>query len=199
MKFLQENGYPKRYRDLIDPRATSDDEADPNGAIVKGAKVHYIKRRPERSAKAEKWFRLLDKKREEYTRQDPSKKWRERLRIVPEEQKDSDFRALPQQIPIDYFDPAFYNNLQPLRRLLIACKKIAFLPNVDQSFTRNQDEKLSDDDFMMKYGDAVLMAYELVDENEFDGMEDEIDGDWIVDDDEEMDDDGDDDDEYEEY
>ena len=67
LKFLVENNYPQCYRDLINSKATSDDEVDPSGQIVRGQKVHLIKKWPERSVKFERWIRILDQKREEDT------------------------------------------------------------------------------------------------------------------------------------
>jgi hypothetical protein len=72
-QFLVENNYPKRYRDLIDSKATSDDEVDPSGCTFKGQRVHLIKKRPECSAEFEGWIRILDQKRQEDARRDPTK------------------------------------------------------------------------------------------------------------------------------
>jgi hypothetical protein len=65
--------------DLIDPKATSDDEPEPLGQPNNASKAYHIKRRPERSADFDVWIRLLDKKREEDTCRDPTKRWRERV------------------------------------------------------------------------------------------------------------------------
>jgi hypothetical protein len=129
LKFLVENNYPQRYCDLIDSKATSDDEVDPSGQIVRGRKVHLIKKRPERSVKFERWIWILDQKREEDARRDPSKRWRERTRKAPSIQQNSDFTALPEGMPIDYFDSGFYNALQPRLRDRITNLKVAMLPN----------------------------------------------------------------------
>jgi hypothetical protein len=147
-------------------------------------KVHYIKKRPERSAEFEVWIRLLDKKREDDTRRDPSKRWHERVRMVPETQKDTEFLALPEGMPIDYFDPEFYNSLQPRLRDRIMSKKVSLLPDASNSFTGHPDEKLSDKQFMRKYAKSVSGKYNLVDKGELAGVDDEED--WIIDDDEEM-------------
>jgi hypothetical protein len=174
---LEANGYPQRYRDLIDPKATSDDEIDPDGRTIKNNKVYWIRRRPERSANAETWIRLLDKKREQDMRRDPTKRWRERLRLVPEVQQDSDFQILPQGLPIDYFDPDFFNDLQPRLRSRTAVQTVALLPDASLSFSRHPDEKLSDEAFMAKYGDEVLARYDLSDL-----VDEQDEEEWIVDD-----------------
>jgi hypothetical protein len=174
-----ENNYPKRYRDLIDSKSTSDDEVDPSGRAIKGQRVYLIKKRPERSAKFEKWIRILDKKRQDDARRDPSKRWRERPREVPEDPKPSDFTALPIGMPIDYFDPDFFNSLQPRLRYRITNTKVALLPDVDRSFFRDADEMLSDKQFNAKFGADVLAKYQLVEEGE---LEDIGEDEWLVDD-----------------
>ena len=126
----------------------------------------------------ERWVRLLDKKREDDTRRDPNMRWRERLRVVPENQKDTELLALPQGMPIDYFDPPFFNNLQPRLRQCVTNGQVALLPNVDLSFTGIPDEKISDEKFMDKYAMSVLKQYNLVGKGELDGADED---EWMID------------------
>jgi hypothetical protein len=112
---------------------------------------------------------------------------------VPENQKNTEFLALPLEMPIDYFSPDFYNSLQPRLRHCITTRKVALLPDVNRSFTRDPREKLSDAKFMEKYAGPVLARYDLVDEGEFNDADEEQ---WISDDeDEELVDDGEDEEE----
>lgn len=126
-----------------------------------GKPVYFINQRPERSASAEKFIRVLDKEREASAMQDSTKRWRERKRVVPSNQKTSPFRALPEDMPIDYFEPNFYNRLQPRLRMRITNNTIALLPNVEESFRGTPDERLSDTNFNNKYGDQVLKRYNI--------------------------------------
>jgi len=170
-EFLTSNRYPQRYIDLIDPKATSDDEANPENKCIKGRKVFYIKKRRERSSQAEIFIRLLDLKREEDAALN-GKRVRERIRLVPDvEQKLSDFAAIPSHLPIDYYDPDFYNRLQPRIHDRIATQKISLLPDVSASFGNHADEKLSDSAFMEKYRSEVLSRYRLDDLGGFDKEE----------------------------
>jgi hypothetical protein len=130
----------------------------------------------------EKWIRILDRKREDTARRDPSKRWRERPREVPINQQLTDFTVLPEGMPIDYFDPDFYNGLQPQLRARITNIKVALLPDLDHSFFRNADEKLSDEQFNAKYGADVLARYRLVEEGELEDVGEE--GEWLADDNE---------------
>lgn len=182
--FLVRNNYPQRYRDLIDTKATSDDEVDPSGLQSNGQPVHLIKKRRERSTEFERWIRILDEKREEDARLDPSKRWKERARVVPSEPQFSNFVALPEGQPIDYYAPDFYNGLQPRLRAQITNTNVALLPDVNRSFLRDEDELLDDQQFNTKYGAAVLARYRVVKEAELEDVGEEAA--WLADDDEDQ-------------
>ena len=170
--FLVENGYPKHYQDLIDAKGTSDNEYDPI------CRVYLIKRRPECSSDANTFFHLLDKKREETIRQDRSRRWHEHIRVVSKDQQNSRFSVLPENLPIDYYSPDFFNALQPRIRSHVAIPEVALLPDVSQSFTWMADERISNDAFNKKYASTVLAKYELVDPEE---LGEEADDEWEMD------------------
>lgn len=129
--------------------------------MVDSKVVHWINQRPERSPQAERFIRLLDDERENAAKLDSSKQWRERKRMVPLEPKISPFRALPEDMPIDYFEPSFYNRLQPRLRARVTNNTIALLPNIEETFRGNPDEQLSDRRFNAKYGPEVLSKYNI--------------------------------------
>ncbi|KAF8893186.1 hypothetical protein CPB84DRAFT_1848664 [Gymnopilus junonius] len=162
LKFLEENNYPQRYRDLIEVKATSDDEYD-------------------HSQKAEKFFRILDRKREESARQSKSRSWKERVRVVPTNQEDSKFHVLPEKMPIDYFDPSYFNQLQPRMRNRIAVEKVSLLPDVSQSLTWNADERMTDKMFTRNFGGPVFEQYQMVSEADMVDGDDEWDDDEFED------------------
>jgi hypothetical protein len=179
--FLEENQCPQRYIDLVDVKATSDDEVDADGTKQEGRLVHWIKRRPERSENTEAFICCPDSTREAASRQDPSKRWRKRLRLVPTDRVDSGFTSLPLNVPINYFSPDFFNQLQPQLCFKITNCQVALLPDPSQSFKGHTDEKLSDRKFMDKYRDEVHALYNL---DNVDNWEDEN---WLADDEELMD------------
>lgn len=154
----------------MDPKATSDDEYDPK------QKAWIVKRRPERSMKANQWVRMLDRVRRETVEQHPTRKWRERRRIVPSDpsqQDDSPFVSTPDNMPIDYFEPDFFNKLQPKTRNRVATKQVAFLEDINRSFTWCPEERMSDKAFFKKYGKERLRLYDMVGDEEFDDADDE--------------------------
>ncbi|KAF9033822.1 hypothetical protein BJ165DRAFT_1534376 [Panaeolus papilionaceus] len=81
----------------------------------------------------------------------PNKQRLDRIRHIPPNgmQENSVFKRLPKKMPLDYYDPDFYNTLPPRLRALIADENsMVFLPNVKESFQRPDLEELSDEEFM---------------------------------------------------
>jgi len=162
--FLIRNRYPQRYIELITPKGTSDDKADPDDQKKGGQLIYWIKRCPERSTSMEKFIWLLDKKREEEARYDYTKRRRQdRLRCMPSKPQGTAFPTLPQGVPINYYDPEFFSQLQPQLRHKIANKSIVLFSGIEETFTYSQDEQLSDKAFMQKYGEDILAKYKLDD------------------------------------
>jgi len=99
------------------------------------------------------------------------------------ELQDTVFPTLLQGVPVDYYDPEFFSQLQPQLCCKIANKSIALFPDIEKTFIYSQDEWLSDKAFMQKYGEEILARYKLndlsdieseeisVDEKDFDEME----------------------------
>ena len=89
------------------------------------------------------------------------------------EPQETVFSTLPQNVPIDYYDPSFFNGLQPHLCKQIALQMVALLPNIEDSFTKCTDENLSDSVFQSKFADAVLAKYRLDDLEEINDSEEE--------------------------
>jgi hypothetical protein len=87
---------------------------------------------------------------------------------VPDPQQESKLCKLPQNVPIDWFDPEYFNNL-PLvirARYMDASVAIPELWNDPSQSWRH----LNDDDFMEQYGNKILEQYSIPTEAEFDAM-----------------------------
>jgi hypothetical protein len=158
----------------VTTKSTSDDERDPNGKKIRGRPIHIIKKRPERSAAVTRFFQILDAKRKEDARRDPDTRWKERIRQEPPttHSAETTFTTVPPNMPVDYFDPQYFNSLQPRLRAKAASFQVALLPNVEMSFTGCDDERLSDAAFNKKYSDDVFARYNLVDDVDFLAPED---------------------------
>lgn len=158
------NGF-HRYLPLVTPKSTSDDERDPEGRKIGGLPLFFIKTRPERSPQVTRFFRILDAKREREARLDPSRRWRERARRDPPNgPAETSFPTIPLNMPADYFNPTFFNDLPPKLRAKAATRHVSLLPNVNHSLTRCEDELLSEADFDVKYAAERLAQYNLVDD-----------------------------------
>lgn len=108
INWLTANRYPPHYIALCQPAATSDDELDPNDSTKK---MYCIHKRPERSNEAECWIHHLEMKclqDNKYKRGGPHPYHRH----VPAVPIDSSIKNLPWNMPLDYFDPTFFNGLQ---------------------------------------------------------------------------------------
>lgn len=81
-------------------------------------------------------------------------------------------------MPIDYYDPAFFNQLQPRTRNRIAIRKISLLPLVTESLTWSAEERLGDKAFTKKYGTPVFSQYQMVGDADIGDGDDE----WAEDD-----------------
>ena len=126
--------------------------------------TYWIKQRPERSTAVNQFIRLLDEVRKEDVRRDPTRRWRERLRKVPENQQETKMDALPLGMPIDYFDPDYFNGLQPRLRYRITNSQVALPPDIKKIFKSRS--KLNDQDITETYGSAILAKYEVVNEED---------------------------------
>ena len=161
--FLTWNKYPQWYLDLIDPKTTSDNKADPLGTKEKEQPIFWIKKWPEHLAEMEKFIQLLDEKCEKKFCYTVTKCCWEHIRWLASQPQETLFTSLAQELPLNYFDPIFFNNLQWfLHKKIVSCS-ITLLPDIEKSFTGCPDELLSDSLFNTKYGKAVLVQYKLDD------------------------------------
>jgi len=80
---------------------------------------------------------------------------------MPSELQDIAFPTLPQGVPVNYYDPEFFSQLQSQLHHKIANKSIALIPDIEETFTYSQDKWLSDKAFMQKYGEEILARYKL--------------------------------------
>ncbi|KAJ7585828.1 hypothetical protein C8J56DRAFT_1165625 [Mycena floridula] len=157
-QYIQDSAAPQGLRLMFSLKATSDDEATPTGSRVLA--------RPERSQDADIVLRTVDsliiddlltrgKKRAANNRE---------RRVAPAfgQRNLSRFREIPREMPIQYYDPTWFNNRPPQMRAKIAPKHIvAFVPGSSDFFSRNSDNKLSVSVLTEIYGNEVFEKYDL--------------------------------------
>lgn len=86
-------------------------------------------------------------------------------RHVPAVAIDSPIKTLPQNMPLDYFDPTFFNGLEYQTQQLCMDGLIAIPKDPKTWFTHSMEERLGDEDFI-EYHKDVLDKYIFVDTDE---------------------------------
>ncbi|KAH6895061.1 hypothetical protein BKA70DRAFT_1028442, partial [Coprinopsis sp. MPI-PUGE-AT-0042] len=124
LQYAKDHWLPRCYQRYITLRATCDDEADPEGSKINGRPVFHIHHRPECSEKANILFRRLNEVMEKTKEVSSHRRRKDKLCVVPATSQPTLFPAIPTDMPIDYFDPTYFNALPPRLRLQVARKMI---------------------------------------------------------------------------
>jgi hypothetical protein len=119
---------------------------------------------PQRSAAATAFVRLLDDKRKTRDRLTSKRGRIATPRVEIAQPPPSPFHEIPRDMPIDFFDPSFFNELDTDLRREVALRKIALLGDVSQSLSKTSaaTERLNDEDFTALQGPDVFHHYEMV-------------------------------------
>ncbi|KNZ52065.1 hypothetical protein VP01_3706g2, partial [Puccinia sorghi] len=172
LKFALAQRLPKRYQRMIsDVNAHSDDEYNPS----KGC--YYIKTLKFRSENATRFFRRLDAAML-VSDELEQKRVQRRKRIPSPRPAASIFSKPPKGLPLDFYDPDWFNNLLPQQRIDVAdTRQVALLPDATQSLQGKQvaSEKLTDKQFNAKFFDQLSAPYDLTHEIENNDDEEETD------------------------
>ncbi|KAK7051736.1 hypothetical protein R3P38DRAFT_2684430 [Favolaschia claudopus] len=158
MDKIDEFKLPSRFKSMFSLKGTSDDEGEPKHARALA--------RPERSEAANQ---LVDAV-EDLIYQDlindgkraAAKRRRERRSVPLEERNESQFDAVPKEMPIQYYDPSWYNGKPgPTRAKLGAKLVVAFPPGTTDFFSSSGNNRLSTAQLTAKYGKTVFSQYDL--------------------------------------
>ncbi|MBW0588768.1 hypothetical protein O181_128483, partial [Austropuccinia psidii MF-1] len=150
--------FPRRYLEILkNVDAHSDDERIP------GSQKYYIKTLPCRSHNANLFMRRVD---EEIIKseQDSGKTSSRRERIIPHEPLKSVGTRVPKGLPIDFYDPSWFNSRSAGQKTITAdAFNVAFLPDASQSLrgAQHPDERLGDRKFTDKYWDILIEPYDI--------------------------------------
>ncbi|KAH9815161.1 hypothetical protein DFH28DRAFT_893531 [Melampsora americana] len=179
-KFAVKQGYKQRYLDIISQvDAHSDDKHNEKHCC------YIVKTLEYRSANANAFFLRLD---QEMARNDriEGRRSQQRVRRRPNPPVMSTIGRPPRGMAVDFFDPAWFNNLSDAQKSRVAdAYKVALLPNASLSFraVSAEDEKLSDKAFVAKFWDKNAGFYDLsheigADEDDCDDDDEEEDPDY---------------------
>ncbi|PLW46368.1 hypothetical protein PCASD_05466 [Puccinia coronata f. sp. avenae] len=167
------NTFPKRYVNIISSiGAHSDDEYKEKHKIYKIETLGYS------SKNASKFIRRLDILMLKASEQDPLSKRKRRVQKLPKIPLMSSCTLAPSNLPIDFYDPTWYQSLTPAQQQkILDTQSVAFLPDAGQSLMpksqRHPDEKLSDSSFTRKYWGILVEPYGLLEEESLDDSESE--------------------------
>ncbi|KAJ7152203.1 hypothetical protein C8R43DRAFT_1003896 [Mycena crocata] len=154
--YLKDAGAPAGVRLMISLKATSDDEGAGTNALA----------RAERSQDADRVLRTVDSLIvEDLYEQGKKIAAKNRLRRVAPpfgQRRPSRFLEVPKGMPIQYYDPTWFNSRPPHTRAKIAPKIIvAFVPGSTDFFSRSTDNRLDVKALTEKYGAHVFNDYDL--------------------------------------
>lgn len=165
VKAANDDKLPERVVRLMkDPRCNSDDES---GVEEDGTLIYAINQKTPRSVSATSFIRSVDAKRLKFTRGKKGKKHERTRMVVPNPNETEMSFQLPDAVPIDWFDPAYFNDLPAKTRFDYSKNGVALpLPQHHQ----NKDWKTMDKNtFMQKYGNDVLQLYDIPTSDEMEG------------------------------
>ncbi|MBW0474466.1 hypothetical protein O181_014181 [Austropuccinia psidii MF-1] len=168
-KFGVAQGFPQQYLNILSNNdAHSEEKLDPT------TNKYIIKQMECRSEEANQFMRRLDEEIEKADR--AQKKWTQRReRLLPKDGCASISTYAPEGLPIDFYDPNWFNNrTEGQKRIIADSNSIAFLPDATKSLLgkQHQDERLSNKWFNQKYWEQVIKDYnishEIVNDDELD-------------------------------
>ncbi|KAJ6524023.1 hypothetical protein B0H19DRAFT_1276713 [Mycena capillaripes] len=156
--YLKDAKIPKRLQLLFTAKATSDDESTAQGPRALA--------REERSQAADQVVRAVDRlivqdlMGDGKTRAANNKSRRQAAPFG--ERNPGYFQEVPKAMPIQYYDPDWYNNRPPQARAKLEAKLIVvFPPGSKDFFSCRGDNTLSVEELTEKYGEAVFGDYDL--------------------------------------
>jgi hypothetical protein len=154
----KKNNLPSCYMKILDCLdAHSDDEYSDKH------KCYLIKTVPFWSANTNKFFRRLDFLMDKDFKSDGRRDQRRKGRM-PSRKLESIFTKTPTGLPIDFYDPDWFNDLLPAQKHKAAnIWLVNFLPDANQSLLGKQhpDEKLCDSKLINKYWEELTKPYDL--------------------------------------
>ncbi|EGG03786.1 uncharacterized protein MELLADRAFT_78491 [Melampsora larici-populina 98AG31] len=158
VKFATNQGFKQRYLDLISPiDAHSDDK------YSEKHNCHIVKTLEYRSNNANAFFVRLTQEMEKNNRLE-GKRPQGRIRRRPKIAVMSTIGRPPKNMPIDFYNPSWFNELTDAQKTKVAdAYCVALLPNAKLSFcaVSGADEKLGDKAFNAKFWDQITGFYNL--------------------------------------
>lgn len=178
-KFVINQNLPKSYQTVVSQiQAHSDDEYIPD------KDVYVVKKLPYCSEAANIFFKRLDEEIQQFQKS-KGKRPQNRRRVRAKNPPETIFPQAPKGLPIDFYNPDWFNNKLPAQKMSLADNKlVAFLPNpvLSLSGNWNSDEWLSNKHFTDIHWERATkpydLSYEIKPEEDDDESEDLNDSDY---------------------
>ncbi|KAH6890711.1 hypothetical protein BKA70DRAFT_1441916 [Coprinopsis sp. MPI-PUGE-AT-0042] len=177
---------------MISTAATSDEELDPAGKFIGRRPVSYPRKRPERSSEAETFFTLIYKKMDSNKGLKTNRMRTDYIRVVPPpgEQNISRYAAFPPDMPLDYYDPEYFDNLPLELQRKVKTNTILLVPDATTCLAKRRRAEPSPENLeelkaevMERYNMEGLMNSDFRGSGESDNEEGDDEGNYGDDDD----------------
>ncbi|KAJ3831370.1 hypothetical protein F5878DRAFT_729669 [Lentinula raphanica] len=164
---IKADGFNKRFLALAEENdAHSDDEPDPTTPGT-----YLIHPKQGRSANVTAIFRKIDE-RYQHTLNRPQGQRNDRIRKTPDTPlAEAHPSRRPLDVPIDYFEPVYFNTLLSARDRARYAKNGVAMPIAEKAEDVSMWKNLDEDEFMDRYGKAVLKLYLIPTEEELEQLD----------------------------
>ncbi|GLB39666.1 hypothetical protein LshimejAT787_0701760 [Lyophyllum shimeji] len=167
---LKAYGFNKQVLALASETEAHSDDDLPEGTEESAEAVYQIAEKEGRSEKVKKFFRMADEQRRRMAMRRNRHCRQERRRAEPATPRPSTLTVLPREVPLDWFEPAYFNDLSVRERAAYTAEGIYIaLPLEKHCATWADCEKwknLPRKEFMEKYEMEQLEQYEEESEEE---------------------------------
>ncbi|KAJ3900014.1 hypothetical protein F5879DRAFT_1056479 [Lentinula edodes] len=161
---------PQVLKLVLENESHSDDELDPN--VPANNSVYLIRKKVGRATKVNIFFRIIDARYESKIMRLKGQR-AERSRKDPTPEIPSLLTQTPKDVPIDFFDPEYFNNFLSVKERAHYAHNGVALPLEEHCINTRIDlwKNLPEDEFMQVYGNAVLAQYKIPSQEELDQLD----------------------------
>ncbi|KAJ3926076.1 MAG: hypothetical protein NXY57DRAFT_966944 [Lentinula lateritia] len=161
---------PQVLKLVLENESHSDDELDSD--VPANNSVYLIRKKVGRANKVNTFFRIIDARYESKIMRLKGQR-AERSRKDPTPEIPSLLTQTPKDVPIDFFDPEYFNNFLSVKERAHYAHNGVALPLEEHCINTRIDlwKNLPEDKFMQVYGNAVLAQYKIPTQEELDQLD----------------------------
>ncbi|KAJ3796507.1 hypothetical protein GGU11DRAFT_133361 [Lentinula aff. detonsa] len=161
---------PQVLKLALESESHSDDELDDTSTA--NMPTYLIRKKVGRAHKVAVLFHILDSRYEGTINRQKGQRG-DRIRKVPVPEINSQFTQMPKDVPIDFFDPDYFNNFFSVKERAHYAENGVALPSEEHCESTSIDiwKNLSEAEFMETYGNAVLAQYKVPTKEEIEQLD----------------------------